>query len=100
MIQIDQELQREFNQTQMQLRFIPEEKRAAVLSQLKQELISHLEEINCHEERKSYLLHQVQQSLSLDDLRDIINIFNQRQLGEKPKFMALKEVIMGKVLVA
>lgn len=97
-IQIDQELQREFNQTQMQLRFIPEEKRAAVLSQLKQELISHLEEINCHEERKSYLLHQVQQSLSLDDLRDIINIFNQRQLGEKPKFIALERSYHGKSL--
>ncbi len=96
--QIDQELQREMNQFEMQSRFIQESKRSEVLKKLKTELLSCLDDLNCHEERKSYLLHQVQQTTDLNDLRDLVNTFNQRQFGEKPKFIALERSYHGKSL--
>ncbi len=98
MLQIDQELQRQFNQFELQLRFIQEEKRRELLNELKQELLIHLDEINCTEERKSYLLHQIQQSPNLNDLREVVNEYNKRQLGEKPLFVALERSYHGKSL--
>lgn len=98
MVQIDQELQREFNQFEMQLRFIAEDKRDSILSSLKKELIGHIEEIKCSQERKSYLLHQAQSSYDIQDLRQLVNEFNQKQFAEKPKFISLERSYHGKSL--
>lgn len=91
MTEIQHELNKELNQFESQIRFLDETTRISILNNLKIEMLKNLDKVKCSSERRSYFLHQIQQTYSLKNLKELIGEFNSKQLTATPSFIVVSE---------
>jgi acetylornithine/succinyldiaminopimelate/putrescine aminotransferase/predicted amino acid dehydrogenase len=100
LIDLQQEIEKEFNQSLISYRRCDERMQSRILIRLRSELTNKLDGLRMPEERKSYLLHQVANCHTIEDLVSLLREVNANQLKVKPVCLALEKSYHGKTMGA
>lgn len=99
-IEINQEIEKELNQSIIKFRRSEPLLQRKILLRLKSEIANKSEELKMSEERRSYLIHQLSNAHSIDELVELLREINRLQIETRPKFISLKKAYHGKTLGA
>ncbi|HXH74638.1 MAG TPA: aminotransferase class III-fold pyridoxal phosphate-dependent enzyme [Bacteriovoracaceae bacterium] len=100
LVELEQVVEKEINQAMLKLNKLDEQSRLTTVTRLRVELVDKIENLKMNEERKSYLLHQLNNVHTLVDLVDLIRTINAKQLMQRPSFISLEKAYHGKTMGA
>ncbi len=96
LIEISQQVQKEMNLALIRIKSGDEASQAKTTLKLRLELTKSITSLKMSEERKSYFLHQLGNTLTIDELINLIREINEKQLSQKPKLISLEKSYHGK----
>lgn len=100
LIELNQEIEKEMNQALMKFKRSEPLIQAKILLNLRKELSAGISSIRMNEERKSWFLHQIANVHEIEDLISLCREINEKQILQKPKFLALEKGYHGKTMGA
>lgn len=95
LIAIQQEIEKEMNQALLRIK-----RNNISINKLRASLICKIPDLNMPEERKSYLLHQLNNVHNIHELVELIREVNHLQMKTRPFFIALENAYHGKTMGA
>jgi len=100
LVDLNQEIEKEINEALLSVRSLTSFEQRKILIALKTQIANQYDELKMPEDRRSYLLHQLVNAQTLDELAQLLREINALQINQKPKFIALKKAYHGKTLGA
>lgn len=100
LIEIEQEIEKEMNQALLKVKRSEESFRIKIIRTLRSELSEKIPTLSMNEERKSYFLHQINNTHEIEELISLIRDINKLQLSQRPSFIALERAYHGKTMGA
>lgn len=100
LISLEQEIEKEMNQSLLRLKRTEEVFRTKILRSLRSDLMGKIPDLAMNEERKSYFLHQLANCHEAEDLISLLRDINKAQLSQRPSFIALEKAYHGKTMGA
>jgi acetylornithine/succinyldiaminopimelate/putrescine aminotransferase/predicted amino acid dehydrogenase len=98
LIELRQDIEKQLNQVVLKLKRIEPSKLNSIINDLRLELVQNIDSLKMNQERKSYVIHQVSNVHSLEDLIELIHEINLLQLKSHPQFIALEKGYHGKTM--
>lgn len=100
LVELEQEVEKEMNLALIKVKRSEPELQTRFVRKLRSELGEKIEHLKMNEERKSYLIHQINNVHDIDELVALVREVNKKQLSQRPSLLSLEKSYHGKTMGA
>lgn len=100
LVELEQELEKEINSALIKIKRTEETLRVKLIRNLRSDLAEKIATLNMSEERKSYFLHQINNTHEIEEIIELVREINKKQLSQRPTFLSLEKSYHGKTMGA